>query len=141
MFIVKMFKFCFPLSLAYKLGFWRKAIPPLSSENMTTSVNVSYLAPNTIDLYENLKQMYVYCDVIEPQMVGLNALKLRRVVPVNASHQDQRQAKWEAVRAEYLRLRKKHFDTIEIQIRSPLGTVMPFMSGMNILKLHLKKMY
>ena len=42
---------------------------------MTTWLNVSYLVPITIDLYENLKQMYVYCDVIEPQMVGSNALK------------------------------------------------------------------
>ena len=135
--------FCvrFPLSLAYKLGFGRKTVPPLNSENMTTWLNVSYLAPNTIDLYENLKQMYVYCDVIEPQMVGSNALKLLRVVPVNASHQDQRQAKWEPVRAEYLRLSKKYFDSIEIQIRTPLGTVMPFISGKTILKLHFKKLY
>ena len=34
--------------------------------------------------------MYVYCDVIEPQRVGSNALILLRVVPVNASNQDQR---------------------------------------------------
>lgn len=48
------------------------------------------LNPNTNDLYENLKQMNVYCVVIDPQMVGSNALILLRVVPVNASNQDQR---------------------------------------------------
>ena len=79
--------FCvrFPLSLAYKLGFGGKAIPPLNSENMTTWLNVNYLGPNTIDLYENLKQMYIYCDVIEPQMVGSNSLKLLRVVSMIAA--------------------------------------------------------
>ena len=51
-----------------------------------------FISPNTLDLYKNLKQMYVYCYVIEPQMVGSNALTLPRVIPVNASNQDQRQA-------------------------------------------------
>ena len=53
-------------------------------------MNVSYLNPNTNDLYDNLKQMNVYCVVIDPKMVGSNALILLRVVPVNASNQDQR---------------------------------------------------
>lgn len=83
-------------------------------KKMTKWLNVKYLAPNNIDLFENLKQMYAYCDIIEPQMVGSNALKLLRVVPVASGTQDQTQAKWEPVRAEYLKLSKKHFDTIEI---------------------------
>ena len=37
--------------------------------------------------------MYVYCDMIEPQIVRSNALKLLRVVPVNASNRDQTLAK------------------------------------------------
>ena len=53
-------------------------------------MNVSYLNPYTNNLYENLKQMYVYCVVIEIQMVGSNSLILLRVVPVNASNQEQR---------------------------------------------------
>lgn len=130
----------FPVSLALKMGFGTKAFNT-NDESMTKWINVTYLAPNTIDLYENLKQMYVYCDVVEPQMVGSNALKLLRVVPVTHSTHDQMQAKWEPVRAEYLKLSKKHFDTIEIQIRTPLGTVMPFISGKSILKLHFKKLY
>ena len=83
--------------------------------------------------------MYVYCDVIEPQRVGSNALILLRVVPVNASNQDQRKAKWKPVRAEYLSLSKIYFDTIEIQIRTPLWAVIPFIRGKTIWKLNLKK--
>lgn len=118
----------FPVFLALKMRFATKAFNT-NDENMTKWINVTYFAPNTIDLYENLKQMYVYCDVVESQMVGSNAFKLLRVVPVTHSTHDQMQAKWEPVRVEYLKLSKKHFDTIEIQIRSPLGTEMPFISG------------
>ena len=43
---------------------------------MSKWFNVTHLAINNPDLQENLKQMYVYCDIIDPQMVGSNALKL-----------------------------------------------------------------
>lgn len=136
--------FCirFPVPLALKMGFGTKAfLLPQEEEDMTKWINVKYLAPNNIDLFENLKQMYVYCDIIEPQMVGSNALKLLRVVPVTSGTQDQTQAKWEPVRAEYLKLSKKHFDTIEIQVRTSLGTLFPFISGKSLLKLHFRKVY
>lgn len=46
-----------PVSLALKMGFGTKAFNT-NDESMTKWINVTYLAPNTIDLYENLKQMY-----------------------------------------------------------------------------------
>lgn len=101
------------------MGFATKAFST-NDENMTKWINVTYFAPNTIDLYENSKQMYVYCDVVEPQMVGSNALKLLRVVPVTHSTHDQMQAKWEPVRAKYLKLNKKHFDTTSVRHRDAL---------------------
>lgn len=85
------------------MGFGNKAFLLLEEEeDMTKWINVKYFAPNNIDLFENLKQMYVYCDIIEPQRVGSNALKSLRVVPVTSGTRDQTQAKWEPVRAEYL---------------------------------------
>lgn len=108
---------------------------------MTKWINVKYLAPNNIDLFENLKQMYVYCDIIEPQMVRFNTLQLLRVVPVTSGTQVQKQAKWEPVRAEYLKLSKKHFDTIEIQARTSLGTLFAFISGRSLLKLYFGNVY
>lgn len=76
------------------MGFGTKAFLLLKEEeDITRWINVKYLAPNNIDLFENLKQMYVYCDIIEPQMVGSNALKLFRVFLVTSGTQDQTQAK------------------------------------------------
>lgn len=158
----------FPISLAYKLGFGGKAFFSKDDPDVvkflkkafqegrhldedelefkvTRWLNVNYLAPNSIDLYENLRQMYIYCDIVESQIVGSNALKLLRVIPVSTAadietNQDK-QAKWEPVRAEYLKLSKKHFDTIEIQIRNVLGQLYPFLRGKTVVKLHFRKVY
>ena len=59
---------------------------------MSKWFNVTHLAINNPDLQENLKQMYVYCDIIDPQIVGSNALKLLRVIP-NQVERDQKQSK------------------------------------------------
>lgn len=37
----------------------------INDESMIKWINVIYLVLNMIDLYENLKYMYVYCDVVE----------------------------------------------------------------------------
>lgn len=157
----------FPVSLAYKLGFGDKAFlnkddpqvakylektfikgGHLSEDEIdfksTKWLNVNYLAPNSIDLYENLRQMYIYCDIVESQIVDSNALKLLRVIPVSTADpelNEEKQAKWEPVRAEYLKLSKKHFDTIEIEIRNVLGQLYPFLRGKTVAKLHFRKVY
>lgn len=159
----------FPLSLAYKMGFNQKAL--FVKENAEVAkfltadllygkakqqrdellglghsrwLNINYLAPNNIDLFENLKRMYVYCDIVEPQIVGSNALQLLRVIPVSTNdseYNEDKQAKWEPVRAEYLKLSKKHFDTIGIHIRNNLGELYPFLRGKTVAKLHFRKAY
>jgi hypothetical protein len=56
----------------------------LPNEATTKWINVNYLGDNTMDLYENFKSMYVYCDIEDPQIVGSNELKLLRVVPFSS---------------------------------------------------------
>jgi hypothetical protein len=51
----------------------------------------------------------VYCDIVDPQIVGLNELKLLTVVPISLQGEDKHQARWEPIRAEYLKLGKKVF--------------------------------
>lgn len=55
------------------------------------------------------------------------------MIPVSTGNDtelnDDKQAKWEPVRAEHLKFSKKHFDTIEIQIRNSLGQLYPFFKG------------
>lgn len=164
-----LFAIRFPISLAYKLGFDDAALFLESNHDVgkfialatmynqaqgkkdeaigfghTKWINVAYHPRYSLDLSVNLKQLFIYCDVVEPQIVGSNQLKLMRVVPIYATHPpnwDNYQNVWEPRRVEYLKLSKKHFDTIEIQIRTPLGTVFPFLSGRTVVKLHFKKAY
>ena len=85
--------------------------------------------------------MYVYCDIIDPQIVGSNELKLMRVVPSDTQREDRQQARWEPIRAEYLKLSKKHFDTIDIHIMTSLGSPVRFLNGRSLVKLHFRKVY
>ena len=130
----------FPKTLAYKLGMDSDKLL-LSDEVTTKWINVNYLGNNTADLYENLKSMYVYCDIVDPQIVGSNELKLLRVVPFTSDGEDKHQARWEPIRAEYLKLSKKYFDTIDLHIMSSMGTPMGFLNGRSIVKLHFRKAY
>ena len=94
------------------------------------------------DLYLNLKELYVYCDIIEPQMVGGNILKLLRMVSM--PHQREEfggGGRWDPMQVQYMKLAKKYFDTIKIEIRNPLGRFMPFNSGRTALVLHFRKVY
>ena len=97
-----------------------------------------------MDLYLNLKQKFIYCDVIEPQVVGFNALKLLRVLamhPQRAGHPGGREGRWEPVRIQYVKLSKKYFDTLEIQIRTSLEDFVPYNCGKCLLILHFRKLY
>jgi hypothetical protein len=73
----------FHKTLAYKLEMGSDKLI-LPNEANTKWNNVNYLGNNTMDLYENLKSMYVYCDIVDPQIVGSNELKLLRVVPFSS---------------------------------------------------------
>lgn len=89
----------FPMSLAYKFGFGENSLFVLSNKDVekfllhgrfyrdlaseydknlhlghTKFLNVNYHPPYSTDLFENLKQLYVYCDIVVPQIVGTNAL-------------------------------------------------------------------
>jgi hypothetical protein len=129
----------FPNTLAYKLGMDSDKLI-LPNEANTKWINVNYLGNNTMDLYENMKSMYAYCDIVDPQMVGSNELKLLRMVPFSSQGEDKHQARWEPIRAEYLKS-KKYFDTIDLHIMSSLGNPMGFLKGRSLVKLHFRKAY
>jgi hypothetical protein len=89
-----------------------------------------------MDLYENLKSMYAFCDIVDPQFVGSNELKLLRVVPFTSEGEDKHQARWELIRAEYLKPSKTYFDTIDQNIMSSLGNPLGFLNGRSLVKLN-----
>jgi hypothetical protein len=130
----------FPKTLAYKLRMDSNKLI-LHYEVNTKWINVNYLGTNTMDLYENLKFMCVDCDIVDPRNVGSNGLKLLRVVPFSSQGEDKHQARWKLIRADYLKLSKKYFDTIDPHIISSLGNPIGVLNGRSLVKLNFRKAY
>ena len=148
----------FAESMGYKLGFGPEAFlhgdaalgdyerggPDWGTSFIphTRWLNVDYHCPNLVDLYDNLHEKYIYCDVIESQLVGGNALKLLKVVSTPPQRNVQgASGRWDPQTVQYMKVGKKYFDTIEIDIRNPLGDPFPFSTGKLAVVLHFRRIY
>jgi hypothetical protein len=90
-----------------------------------------------IDLPHGIRTLYVYCDILEEIPVGDTEAPLLRTVDTNGEFGQMQYRDYEHPR--YVPIRKKHFDTIEIDIRSEFGEPVSFISGSSIVTLHLRK--
>jgi len=90
------------------------------------------------DFTEGLTSMYVYCDVIEPIVVGDCKVQLLHTLPFN--HKPNVDA-FNHVFANplYTPLQKKHFGTLEVNILTDTGQPVPFVDGKSIVVLHFRR--
>lgn len=108
--------------------------------------------PNTNLFYENqgshpanvllgiTPQMFIYSDIVEPQLVGDNAAKLLRIVTVEKDKYVYGSHKMIVFsQPHYVPVLKREFETLEIDIRSDTGEYVPFEFGTVCVKLHFKK--
>lgn len=85
-------------------------------------------------------QLFVYCDIIEPQIVGDVMTPLLRVIPLDPSKYIYGANKMHVFSPpHYLPIMRREFDTIEIDIRSNTGQKIPFQFGTVCIKLHFRK--
>ena len=84
-----------------------------------------------------LHSLYIYCDLIEPRVVGDRMAKLLRVVPVEGRSGDMVTRIYENV--HYNPLQRKSFETVEIDIRDSLGVKAPFERGTLNVTLHFRR--
>jgi hypothetical protein len=105
---------------------------------MTTDVldSSNITAMEVIDLHP-IDSLYVYCDVIEPRIVGDSQVPLMRIVPVEGSHAELVTRIYENV--HYVRLQQKRFQTVEINIRDRTGNKVPFERGTLNVTLHFRQ--
>lgn len=89
------------------------------------------------DIDGGLHAMYVYSDVLECVPVGDTMAPLLRIVEIKGQKGEMVHIQYDQPR--YVPLRKKHFDSIEIDIRDDLGQNIPFDSGKLIVTLHFRK--
>lgn len=85
-------------------------------------------------------QMLLYCDLIEPQIVGYEFCQVLKIVNTTEgltefgtpSHRNFH-------KIHYIPLLKKEFDSVEINIRDITGKLFPFCHGIVMMKLHFKE--
>lgn len=91
----------------------------------------------TCDIEGGLHALYVYCDVLECVPVGDTMAPLLRIVEITGQKGEMTHIQYDQPR--YVPLQKKHFDSIEIDIRDDLGENISFDSGKLIVTLHFRK--
>lgn len=94
-------------------------------------------ASEMVDLDRDMKNVYVYCDLVSPRPVGDVMAPLLRTVPTTAEKtRDTMFRIYE--KPHYLPLSRFHFDTLEILLTADTGKKVPFTSGKSVVTLHFR---
>ena len=94
-------------------------------------------SPRVADINAGLYSMYVYCDIIQAQLIGDVEVPLLRIVPVEGKHGDMITKTFQNL--QYVPIVKKQFSTVEMDIKTDTGEKVPFESGKLITTLHLRR--
>jgi hypothetical protein len=84
--------------------------------------------------------MYVYCDLVEPQLVGDTAAPLLKIVNI-----DTKNYKYGGNNIvhfndpHYAPVMKSAFESVEVDLRDSVGRRLPFRFGTSCVKLHLRR--
>lgn len=85
-------------------------------------------------------QLYVYCDIIEPQLVGDVVSPLLRIIPVDTDNYNFGSNKTITyTQPHYIPILRNEFSTVEIDLRLDDGGPAPFQFGTLCVKLHFKR--
>lgn len=106
-----------------------------------TNVVTKRVSKFPANLYLGLpSQLYVYCDIIEPQMVGDVMCSLLRIIPLDPAKYTYGSNKMHIFSPpHYVSVMRREFDTIEVDIRTNTGENVPFQFGTACVKLHFKR--
>jgi hypothetical protein len=96
----------------------------------------SYTGSRVCDLQRGFYAIYVYCDLVEPTVVGDVKVPLLRTVNISGREGEIVNRTFETV--QYMPLHRKQFETIDINIRDDTGRPVPFQRGKVIATLHFR---
>lgn len=94
-------------------------------------------SPYVPDPSANFRVLMLYTDIIEPQIVGDVYAPLLRIINVTGSDGDMVHIQYD--KPHYLPVSRKLIETIEINIRTHLGSFVPFERGRSYVKLHFRQ--
>lgn len=84
--------------------------------------------------------MYVYCDLVEPQLVGDTVASLIKIVNIDAKNYTYGAHNIVHFNdPHYVPIMKSSFESVEIDLRNSTGQHLPFHFGTTCMKVHLRK--
>ena len=100
-------------------------------------VEGEWTSPYVADLNSMFSLLYVYTDIVAPQIVGDTQAPLLRVVSVTGKDGEMVNVQYD--RPHYVPIVRNSFNTIEVEIRLNSGDFVPFERGKLILVLHFRR--
>jgi hypothetical protein len=98
------------------------------------------LAPNPVNMYRNVhRQIFVYCDLVEPQLVGDSMERILHTVGIPDVSKYGHLFIQSYDNPDYIPLLKTHFDTIKIDMRTYEDQPVPFEFGPSLVKVHIRR--
>lgn len=85
------------------------------------------------------EQMYIYMNIIEPQIVGHTSTPLLRTIPMSSDAKFGTMASYRCDHPIYHNLSTKSFNELEINIRTDTGDFVPFLFGTLNLVVHFRQ--
>ena len=85
----------------------------------------------------NITSIYVYCNIVQPQIVGNTSVPLLRTIPVSENSGDVITKTFTNI--QYVPVQTKSFEDIEILLRTHTGDPVPFERGKVIATLYFRK--
>lgn len=97
---------------------------------------LTFRSNHACDMNRDLNSLFVYCNLLEHVLVGDSKVPLLRIVPISGKHGDNSYITYE--KPQYVPIQRKHFDSIEIDIRNDAGLPIPFETGKVLITLHFR---
>ena len=113
--------------MSIALGFGRNDI-----KIITKTAESPYVADLTI-----VSTIYVYCDIVEPQIVENTSAQLLKSIPAEGKFGDIIAKTFTNI--QYVPIRTKSFEAVEILLRNDTGDPVPFERGKVVITLHLRQ--
>lgn len=96
------------------------------------------LSPYVGNVYFGIPdQMFIYCDIIEPQLIGYESSQVIKIVNTTEKEINFGTSCYRGFqKIHYNPILKKEFDKVDIDIRDITGEFFPFRHGISSVKLH-----
>ncbi len=90
-----------------------------------------------VDLQGGFYSLYIYCDLLEPRIVGDAQVPLLRIVPIEGTQGQMVTKTYENL--QYIPMLKKNFRTVELYIMTDTGELVAFNPGKLVITLHFRR--